>query len=71
MARRDRAGTRKADVRADPPGRALGHHRVAVAFLGLFIVLPLVNVFAQAFAKGLDVYFAALTRRPMRSPRSG
>jgi sulfate transport system permease protein len=30
-------------------------------FLGLFIVLPLINVFAQAFAKGIAVYLAALT----------
>ncbi|MCE4223798.1 sulfate ABC transporter permease subunit CysW [Methylobacterium sp. C25] len=32
---------------------------VAIAFLALFLVLPLVTVFVQAFAKGLDAYLAA------------
>jgi sulfate transport system permease protein len=34
---------------------------IAAAFLGLFIVLPLINVFAQAFSKGRGAYFAAIT----------
>jgi sulfate/thiosulfate transport system permease protein len=34
---------------------------LALAFLGLFLVVPLVAVFAQAFAKGFEVYWAALT----------
>lgn len=34
---------------------------VALVFLGLFLVLPLVAVFMEAFAKGAEVYFAALT----------
>ncbi|MBX3745373.1 MAG: sulfate ABC transporter permease subunit CysW [Verrucomicrobiae bacterium] len=33
---------------------------VAGLFLALFLLLPLVNVFAQAFGKGLGVYFEAL-----------
>jgi sulfate transport system permease protein len=33
---------------------------VATLFLGLFIVLPLVCVFTQAFAKGVQAYLAAL-----------
>jgi sulfate transport system permease protein len=33
---------------------------VALAFLTLFLFVPLVSVFAQALAKGLDVYWAAL-----------
>ncbi|MDX6806843.1 sulfate ABC transporter permease subunit CysW [Terrihabitans rhizophilus] len=33
---------------------------LAVAFLSLFIVLPLVTVFAQALSRGWDVYLAAL-----------
>src|SRR5471032_2248904 len=33
----------------------------ALAFLTLFLFVPLVAVFVQAFAKGLDVYWAALT----------
>ena len=34
---------------------------IAVVFLGLFLVLPLISVFAQAFAKGIAFYFATLT----------
>ena len=37
---------------------------VAVGFLGLFLVMPLLAVFAQALEKGLVAYFAAL-REPM------
>lgn len=33
---------------------------VAMLFLGVFLVLPLVAVFAQAFSHGLSAYFAAL-----------
>jgi sulfate/thiosulfate transport system permease protein len=51
---------RKVDVRADPPAVKWAIIALTCAFLGLFIVLPLVNVFAQAFSKGLDVYVAAL-----------
>ncbi len=52
---------RRADARADAPLVRSLIIVVTVMFLGLFIVLPLINVFAQAFAKGIDVYFAALT----------
>lgn len=34
---------------------------VALTFLALFLFLPLVVVFKEAFAKGLDVYIAAIT----------
>lgn len=34
---------------------------IALAFVGLFIVLPLITVFVQAFAKGYSVYYAALS----------
>jgi sulfate/thiosulfate transport system permease protein len=34
---------------------------VALAFLGLFLVLPLLTVFAQALSKGLGAYAAAVT----------
>jgi sulfate transport system permease protein len=51
---------RKLDVRADPPAVKWSVIALTVAFLGLFIVLPLINVFAQAFSKGAEVYFAAL-----------
>lgn len=33
----------------------------ALTFLGLFLILPLVIVFTEAFAKGAGVYFAAIT----------
>ena len=33
---------------------------IALAFFGLFLLLPLVAVFAEAFRKGWQVYFAAL-----------
>jgi sulfate transport system permease protein len=48
-------------VRDDPAWVRLTIIALTVVFLGLFIVIPLVNVFAQAFAKGIAVYFAALT----------
>jgi sulfate transport system permease protein len=48
-------------VRDDPPWVRLGIIALTVVFLGLFIVIPLVNVFAQAFSKGIAVYLAALT----------
>jgi sulfate transport system permease protein len=34
---------------------------IAMAFLSIFVVLPLVVVFAQAFAKGITAYIAALS----------
>jgi sulfate transport system permease protein len=34
---------------------------IAVTFLTVFVVLPLVVVFAQAFSKGVGAYFSALT----------
>src|SRR6185369_6835600 len=33
---------------------------IALAFLGLFLLLPLAAVFSQAFEKGLDTYLTAL-----------
>jgi sulfate/thiosulfate transport system permease protein len=55
-----RPARRSADVRADPPWVRWGIISLAIGFLCLFIVLPLVNVFVQAFSKGIEVYFAAL-----------
>ncbi|WP_159883686.1 sulfate ABC transporter permease subunit CysW [Paenibacillus puerhi] len=34
---------------------------IALLFLGLLLVLPLISVFAEAFRKGWEVYLAALT----------
>jgi sulfate/thiosulfate transport system permease protein len=48
-------------VRDDPPWVRLTIIGLTVVFLGLFIVIPLINVFAQAFSKGIAVYLAALT----------
>lgn len=35
---------------------------IAIVFLGLFLVIPLVAVFAQAFSKGFGYYFHTLSR---------
>ena len=51
---------RKTDARADPPAVRALIIALTVLFLGLFIVVPLINVFAQAFSKGVEVYFAAI-----------
>jgi sulfate transport system permease protein len=34
---------------------------ITVGFLGLFLILPLLSVFIQAFAKGLEFYFQAIS----------
>jgi sulfate/thiosulfate transport system permease protein len=54
---------KRTDVRADPPVMRIVVIAIAFAFLALFIVLPLVNVFVQAFSKGLSAYVAAITNR--------
>ena len=61
MARARPAARARIDVREDPAWVRYSVIAVTVVFLGLFIVLPLINVFAQALAKGIDVYLAALT----------
>jgi sulfate transport system permease protein len=61
------ARLRKADAREDPPLVRLAIIAIAAGFLGLFIVLPLVNVFTQAFAKGLQAYLSALRDDDTRS----
>ncbi|MBC7954410.1 MAG: sulfate ABC transporter permease subunit CysW, partial [Cytophagales bacterium] len=40
---------------------------VALVFLTLFLFVPLVSVFFEAFKKGLDVYLAAITEPDARS----
>jgi sulfate/thiosulfate transport system permease protein len=40
---------------------------VALAFFCLFLLMPLVTVFAEAFRRGLSVYFAALVEPDARS----
>jgi sulfate/thiosulfate transport system permease protein len=51
---------RKADVRADAAWIKWLVISVAVVFLGVFVLLPLICVFAEAFSKGVKVYFATL-----------
>jgi sulfate/thiosulfate transport system permease protein len=48
------------DPRAEPRVVRLVIIAAAMTFLSIFVVLPLVVVFAQAFAKGAGAYFAAL-----------
>jgi sulfate transport system permease protein len=40
---------------------------IALTFLTLFLFVPLVSVFFEAFKKGLDVYLAAITEADARS----
>ena len=47
--------------RSEPRAVRIAIIAVAIAFLSIFVVLPLVVVFAQAFAGGIAAYLAALT----------
>jgi sulfate transport system permease protein len=53
--------TARADTRTEPRLIRAIIIAVAVTFLTVFVVLPLVVVFAQAFSKGIGAYFSALT----------
>jgi sulfate transport system permease protein len=55
---------RFADPRVEPAWLRRTLIGVALAFLGLFLVVPVAAVFAQAFAKGWQVYFDAI-REPI------
>ena len=48
------------DLRTEPRIIRVVIIAIAVTFLTVFVVLPLVVVFAQAFSKGIGAYFAAL-----------
>ena len=48
------------NIRRDPPLMRWGLTLLALAALGVFIVLPLAAVFVQAFAKGVPAYLAAI-----------
>src|SRR6201989_403618 len=52
---------RHADTRTEPWLVRVVIIAVAVAFLSVFVVLPLVVVFAQAFSRGVVAYISALT----------
>lgn len=47
-------------LRTEPPAIRIAIIGLAVTFLSVFVVLPLVLVFAQAFSHGILAYFAAL-----------
>ncbi len=47
-------------ARSEPSWVRIALIAVALVFLGLFIVLPLISVFVEALAKGWSAYFAAL-----------
>jgi sulfate/thiosulfate transport system permease protein len=51
----------RADTRTEPRLVRAVIIAIAVTFLTVFVVLPLVVVFAQAFSKGVGAYFSALT----------
>jgi sulfate transport system permease protein len=55
-----RKGKPASDARADPVPMRWAIIGIAVAFLVVFIVIPLLNVFAQAFSKGVPAYIAAI-----------
>jgi sulfate transport system permease protein len=55
------APARVADAISEPAWVRRTLVGLALAFLTLFLFVPLVAVFVQAFAKGIDVYWAALT----------
>jgi sulfate/thiosulfate transport system permease protein len=48
------------DPRTEPRAVRIVLITSAIGFLSIFVVLPLVIVFAQAFAKGITAYLAAL-----------
>ncbi|WP_438447772.1 sulfate ABC transporter permease subunit CysW [Gorillibacterium sp. sgz5001074] len=54
------ASAAKARATSEPLAVRIILIAVALLFLGVVLVLPLITVFAQAFKKGADVYFAAL-----------
>src|SRR3981189_3394293 len=49
------------DLRTEPRPIRLVIIAIAVICLTVFVVLPLVVVFAQAFSKGVGAYFSALS----------
>ena len=57
---RARAVASPKDLRTEPGPVRFIIIALAVTFLTVFVVLPLVVVFAQAFSKGIGAYFAAL-----------
>ena len=52
--------TSRQDLRTEPGPVRFVIITLAITFLTVFVVLPLVVVFAQAFSKGVSAYFSAL-----------
>jgi sulfate/thiosulfate transport system permease protein len=50
-----------ANLRTEPRAVRVAIIALAVTFLSVFVVLPLVMVFAQAFSNGIGAYFSALS----------
>jgi sulfate transport system permease protein len=55
------------DLRTEPRAIRAVIIAIAVIFLTVFVVLPLVVVFAQAFSRGIGAYFSALSDPEARS----
>ena len=49
------------DLRTEPRAVRIAIIAAALTFLGVFVVLPLILVFAEAFSKGIGAYLAALS----------
>jgi sulfate/thiosulfate transport system permease protein len=57
---------RSRSLRSPAPGAGIARHFLviaALAFVALFLILPLIEVFSQAFAHGWRVYFAAIRQK--------
>ncbi|RTM14513.1 MAG: sulfate ABC transporter permease subunit CysW [Bradyrhizobiaceae bacterium] len=57
---RAREALARDNLRTEPKAVRIAVIAIAIAFLSVFVVLPLVVVFAHAFAKGIAAYLAAL-----------
>ena len=57
---RARAAAARNNLRTEPPAVRIAIIVLAIMFLSVFVVLPLVLVFAQALSRGFSAYVAAL-----------
>ena len=55
------AGVQPRRATVEPPWMRALLIGITLVFLGLFLILPLISVFAQAFGKGLEFYGRAIT----------
>lgn len=55
------AAAARNNLRTEPKAVRIAIIALAIMFLSVFVVLPLVVVFAQAFSKGILAYLAALS----------